>query len=107
MGLKNKADSLIISTKKSLKEYGDKVSSADQEQLTSLIKSLEDAIKNESIASIKQQIDSLTQSSMRISQQVHSSSSPGKKKFSKKNEKKKKKKKSLKPKKKKKKKKKK
>ena len=84
--LKNKADSLIISTKKSLKEYGDKVSSADQEQLTSLIKSLEDAIKNESIASIKQQIDSLTQSSMRISQQVHSSSSPGKKKFSKKNE---------------------
>jgi molecular chaperone DnaK len=84
--LKNKADSLIISTKKSLKEYGDKVSSADQEQLTSLIKSLEDAIKNESITSIKQQIDSLTQSSMRISQQVHSSSSPGKKKSSKKNE---------------------
>ena len=70
---RNKADSLIHSTEKSIKDYGDKVSSKDKEQLSNLIKDLKDLMTTtENVEDLNNKINELTQASIKIGQQVYS-----------------------------------
>jgi len=68
---RNKADSLIHSTEKSLKEYGDKISSTDKEEVENIIKDLRSIIDSEDVGEINSKVESLTQASMKIGQHVY------------------------------------
>jgi len=68
---RNKADSLIHSTEKSLKEHGDKISSADKEEVENIIKELRSILESENLDEINSKVESLTQASMKIGQQVY------------------------------------
>ena len=68
---RNKADSLIHSTEKSLKEHGDKISSADKEEVENIIKDLRSILESENLDEINSKVESLTQASMKIGQQVY------------------------------------
>ena len=70
---RNKADSLIHSTEKSLKEHGDKISSADKEEVENIIKELRSIIESEDLDEINSKVEILTQASMKIGQQVYGS----------------------------------
>jgi len=68
---RNKADSLIHSTEKSLKEYGDKISSTDKEEVENIIKDLRSIMDSENVGEINSKVESLTQASMKIGQHVY------------------------------------
>ena len=68
---KNKADSLIHSTEKSIKEHGEKISSADKEEVENIIKDLKESLESENVDEINSKVESLTQASMKIGQQVY------------------------------------
>ena len=68
---KNKADSLIHSTEKSLQEHGEKISSADKEEVENIIKDLKGSLESENVDEINSKVESLTQASMKIGQQVY------------------------------------
>ena len=70
---RNKADSLIHSTEKSLKEHGDKISSADKEEVENIIKELRSVLESEDLDEINSKVESLTQASMKIGQQIYGS----------------------------------
>ncbi len=68
---RNKADSLIHSTEKSLKEYGDKISSTDKEEVENIIKDLRSIMDSENVNEINNKVELLTQASMKIGQHVY------------------------------------
>jgi molecular chaperone DnaK len=68
---RNKADSLIHSTEKSLKEHGDKISPTDKEEVENIIKDLRSILESENLDEINSKVESLTQASMKIGQQVY------------------------------------
>jgi len=71
--VRNKADALVHSTEKNIKDYGDKISLKDKEEVTNLIKDLKEVMtKTENVQDINNKINDLTQASIKISQQAHS-----------------------------------
>jgi len=68
---KNRADSLIHSTEKSLKEHSEKILVSTKTEIQKAINDLRLAIKDENIANINDKIQILVQSSMKIAQQVN------------------------------------
>lgn len=68
---KNKAESMIYSVEKSLKEYGDKVSDADKSAIESAIQSLKDAVASDNKASIDSATEALTQASMKMGEAMY------------------------------------
>lgn len=73
---KNQADSMIYSTEKSLKEYGDKISSTDKESVESAIKELKEAMEGENLDLIKSQTETLTEVAMKIGQSIYGAGQP-------------------------------
>ena len=69
--LKNKADQLIYTTEKNLKELGDKISQSEKAQIEGAIKDLRDAIQRDDIARVRSGMDNLTQIWHRISQEIY------------------------------------
>jgi molecular chaperone DnaK len=69
--LKNKADQLIYTTEKNLKELGDKVSQSERAQIENAIRDLRDAIQRDDIARVRSGMDNLTQIWHRISQEIY------------------------------------
>ena len=69
---KNKSESLIYSTEKSLKEHSEKIPSSDKEGVESVIKDLKSALELENINEINSHFETLTQASAKIGQQFHS-----------------------------------
>jgi len=57
--LKNQADQLIYSTEKTLKEHGDKVSSATRGKIENAVNNLKEAVKGEDASAIRKAIDNL------------------------------------------------
>jgi molecular chaperone DnaK len=57
--LKNQADQLIYSTEKTLKEHGDKVSSASRGKIENAVNNLKEAVKGEDASAIRKAIDNL------------------------------------------------
>ncbi len=72
--IKNKADALIHSTEKSLKEYGDKLDQASKLEIDSAITDLKKALENEDDELINKKIEALTEASMKIGQMMYESS---------------------------------
>ncbi len=75
--VKNNADSILHSTEKSLKEYGDKVSASDKSSIENAINELKEAIKSDDmndIESIQQKIDNLSQASMKLGEAMYAAS---------------------------------
>jgi len=64
--LKNQADQLIYSTEKTLREHGDKVSSATRGKIEGAINNLKEALKGEDADAIRRAIDNLNAASQEI-----------------------------------------
>jgi molecular chaperone DnaK len=71
---KNKADSIIYSTEKSLKEYGDKIPQAEKDSIEKSIVNLRTAMEGENIEAINNGVETVTQESMKIGQHIYSQS---------------------------------
>ena len=71
---KNKADSLIYSTEKSLKDYGDKISGPDKQEVEQAITELKAVLESEDVEQIKSKTDSLSTSSMKIGEAMYKAS---------------------------------
>ena len=73
---KNHADSLIYSTEKSLKEFGDKITSEVKSKVEADLESLKQAIAGDNIEDIKVKTESLIQSSMAIGEAMYKDQQP-------------------------------
>ena len=69
--IKNQADSIIYSTEKSLKEYGDKLSTSDKKTIENDLEELKKAIDLDEYDPIKAKLDILTQSAMKIGEVMY------------------------------------
>jgi len=72
---RNRADNLIHATKKSLKDFGDKVNPNDKTALEAAMEDLQQAIKGDNKDEIEAKTQTLGEISGRIAQQVYSQSS--------------------------------
>jgi len=71
----NQADTLIYSTEKSLKEFGDKISAADKEKIENKAKELKEAIESKDINRVKKGIEELTQASHKLAEEIYKAAS--------------------------------
>ncbi len=71
---RNRADSLVYATEKSLKDLGEKVPAGDREQIEQTIGDLREALKGEDSDRIKQLTEKLQQASNALAQQVYQQS---------------------------------
>jgi len=71
---KNKGDSVIYSTEKSLKEYGDKIPQAEKDAIEKSIVNLRTAMEGENVDAINNAVETVTQESMKIGQHIYSQS---------------------------------
>jgi molecular chaperone DnaK len=69
---KNKAESMMHSTEKSIREHGDKLPAPDKQEVESAIKALKEALESDDIDRIKSANDVLTNASMKIGQHIYS-----------------------------------
>ena len=68
---KNQAESLVHSTEKTLKEYGDKVSEAEKSAIETELGALKTAIEAEDLTVIKEKTESLMQASMKLGEAMY------------------------------------
>ena len=68
---RNHADSLLHATRKSLKDLGDKVESAEKARIEGAIKDLEDAMKGEDKAAIESRTQALAEASAKMAERVY------------------------------------
>ncbi|MGB4191179.1 MAG: molecular chaperone DnaK [Rickettsiales bacterium] len=68
---KNHADSLIYSTEKSLKEYGDKLSPEEKQKIEADITDLKEVLNGDDAEVIKEKTEVLMQSSMKIGEMMY------------------------------------
>ncbi|KPV41654.1 molecular chaperone DnaK [Thiohalorhabdus denitrificans] len=68
---RNQADSLIHSTRKSLEDYGDKVSDEDKQNIESAIAELEQVMEGEDKEAIDQAMEKLAQASHKLAEQAY------------------------------------
>lgn len=74
---RNKADSLVYSTEKSLKDFGDKIPQADKDEVESIINDLKAVMELENADDINNKVEALTQASMKIGQHVYGNEQQG------------------------------
>ena len=68
---RNHADSLIYSTEKSLKEYGDKVSAGDKAAIEQAVTDLKGVLDGDDAEAIKSRTDALAQASMKLGEAMY------------------------------------
>ena len=70
---RNNADSIVHSTEKSLKEYGDKISKEDKEKIENSLDSLKETLKNDKSepSELKEKTDALVQDSMKLGEVIY------------------------------------
>ena len=74
--LANQANSLVYSTEKELKEYGDKVSNTDRGNIEVELNSLKDAIKSKNADKIKRGMESLQRIAHRLAEEAYKATAP-------------------------------
>jgi molecular chaperone DnaK len=74
---RNQLDSLIYTTEKSLKEYGDKIDAGDKQSIEDAITRAKKAMESNDIGSIKSAQDDLTRSSHKLAEAMYSKASKG------------------------------
>lgn len=72
--LLNQANSLVYSTEKSLKDYGDKVPASDKENIEKELTALKDAIKDKNQDKIKAGMESLQKVSHKLAEEMYKAS---------------------------------
>jgi molecular chaperone DnaK len=68
---RNKADSMIHATEKSLAEHGDKVLPADKEAIEAAVTGLKAAMEGEDLAEIEAKTQALTEASMKLGEAMY------------------------------------
>ncbi|MBM3510208.1 MAG: molecular chaperone DnaK [Alphaproteobacteria bacterium] len=68
---RNKADALIHTVEKNVKEYGDKVPAGDRDAIQSAIEALKKVKDGEDTADINAKVDALTQASMKLGEAMY------------------------------------
>lgn len=71
---RNKADSLIYSAEKTLKQLGDKVKEEDKRQIEEKIRALKETMNGENVAAINRAMEELQQVMYRISEELYKQS---------------------------------
>ncbi|MCP4564631.1 MAG: molecular chaperone DnaK [Bosea sp.] len=71
---KNQGESLVHSTEKSLKDYGDKVSAADKGAIETALEGLRTALTGEDVESIQTRTNELMQASMKLGEAMYAAS---------------------------------
>ena len=71
----NQADSLIYSTEKSLKDFGDKVSAEDKESIESKLKELKETVKTKDADKIKKGMEDLSKAAHKLAEEMYKASS--------------------------------
>jgi molecular chaperone DnaK len=67
----NEADSMIYSTEKSLKEYGDKIGASDKAAIEAAIKDLRTVIDGQDVEAIKAKTETLKQASYKLAEEMY------------------------------------
>jgi len=70
----NQADALIYSTEKSLKDFGDKVTPTDRQNIESKLNDLKDAAKSKNTDRAKKAMDELTKVSHKLAEEIYKAS---------------------------------
>jgi molecular chaperone DnaK len=71
----NHADSLIYTTEKSLRDYGDKISQKERADIETGINDLKQAIKEKNIDRIKSRMEELTKTSHKLAEEIYKQAS--------------------------------
>lgn len=74
---KNKAETLIYSTEKSIREYGDQLSDSEKKNIEDKIKSLKEAVAKNNIDDIENKINDLQQASYTLSEKMYQDTAAG------------------------------
>ena len=69
----NQANALVYATEKSLKDYGEKVSDADKQNIQKEIDSLKEKIQKKDLDAIKSGMESLQKASYKLAEEVYKS----------------------------------
>jgi len=75
--VRNEADSLIYSTEKSLKDFGDKVDASEKEKINASVAALKKSVESGDIADIKSKIEELKQASYKLAEEVYKQAGAG------------------------------
>ena len=68
---KNQGEALVLSTEKTLKEHGDKISAAEKSKIEEEIKTLKSALEGEDLENIKTKTESLMQASLKLGEAMY------------------------------------
>jgi molecular chaperone DnaK len=68
---RNRADSLIYATEKTLKEYGDKVDESDKKDVEDAIENLRQALAGSDAGAIESAMESLTRASQKMAEAMY------------------------------------
>ena len=68
---KNQADTLVYTTEKSLKEFGDKVGPGDKEKIEKSLNELKEKLKGDDIEATKKAMETLTQASHKLAEEIY------------------------------------
>jgi molecular chaperone DnaK len=71
---RNLADNLVYQTERSLKDFGDKLTTSDRASIETNLDDLKEALKTDDLSRIKSATEALTQSSHKLAQQVYAQS---------------------------------
>ncbi|MEK6564596.1 MAG: molecular chaperone DnaK [Candidatus Omnitrophota bacterium] len=72
--IKNQADTLVYSTEKSLKEFGDKVSGEEKENIQKKLDELKEALKGKDTARTKKATEELNSASHKLAEEIYKQS---------------------------------
>jgi molecular chaperone DnaK len=72
---RNKADQMIYTTEKTLRDYGDKVSSDEKKKIEEKIEKVKEAMRGENADQINRSIDDLMQASHKIAEEMYKQAS--------------------------------
>jgi molecular chaperone DnaK len=75
----NEADTLVYTSEKSLREFGDKISPKERGDIEASINDLKQAIKDKSIERIKTRMEELTKASHKLAEEIYKQTSAGQK----------------------------
>lgn len=74
--VRNQADNLIYSTEKSLKEYGDKISTEDKAAIETAKEQLKSALEAGNVEEIKSKMEALQQASYKLAEEMYKNAAP-------------------------------
>jgi molecular chaperone DnaK len=74
---RNKADEVVYTTEKSLRELGDKVDEAERAKIEAALNEVKEALKSNDVPRMKTSVDSLIQASHKLAEAVYAQASAG------------------------------